>query len=170
MVTCRAISKAVWEQAREALVFYFERRVGFMDAEDLAQDTLAAIWRRADFEFEVEEDFPKICYAFAKRILKASLRKDKGHLQTELQATIPAPERNLFGLNSMEMEVYLDEVMTAARSGMLEHEWRAIENRARYEAYGETQPLDDRERNRLRVEFHRAKEKLTELLGRGKKS
>jgi len=169
MVTCRSVSEAVWKQAREALIFYFAHRVGFTNAEDLAQETLMAFWRRDDYEFEEEGDVPRICYAFARRVLRAALRTDKTYLNAALNDALQAPEKNLFGLNSTEMGIYLDEVLAAARSGMLEHEWRSIENRARFEEYGEAASVDEAEQNRLRVQFHRAKGKLALLMKRGKK-
>ena len=75
MPTCRSLSPDAWEQARQALVFYFSRRHGLANAEDLAQETLAAFWKREDFEFEREEDFLRVCYAFARRILQVAVKR-----------------------------------------------------------------------------------------------
>lgn len=169
MVNCRSISAATWKQASDALVFYFRQRVGLGRAEDLAQDTLAAFLRREDFEFEKEEDFLRVCYAFAGLILKAARRQDKELLAAELKDPMLCTERNAFGLNEIEMRLYMDEVLAAARAGLLEREWRSIESRARFEVYGDVVPGDSTEKNRRRVEFHRSKGKLAKLLNRGKK-
>ncbi len=152
MVTCRSISPATWEQARKALVFYFQRRVGFARAEDLAHDTLAAFWLREDFQFQEEGDFLRVCYGFAENILKAALRKDKSHLQDELQES-STRESNAFGLNSVEMRICLDKLLEAAQDGLLQKDWELIENYVTLNLSGDGRSQSS---NRYRVALHRA--------------
>jgi DNA-directed RNA polymerase specialized sigma24 family protein len=163
--TCRSIPDAVWEQAREALVFYFEKRAGILNAEDLVQETLMTFWRRPDFEFNKEEEFLIICYAFAKRILKAAWRKEKRSVKVELKDSAPSPVHSLFGLNATEMGVYLDEVLALARSGLPERDLNLIETHASEDSPEAHTSRDEAERNRERVALYRARGKLAALLG-----
>ena len=53
---------ASWSEARLKLVHFFSRGRGLHNAEDLAHDTLAALWSRDDYEFRSESEFGLVCY------------------------------------------------------------------------------------------------------------
>ena len=93
MANCRSIPPAAWEHAREALIFYFSRRHGLTDAEDLAQDTLATLWSRDDDEFEKNDDFLRVCYGFARLVSQKGYRQAQKHAGDELDPATPARGR-----------------------------------------------------------------------------
>jgi DNA-directed RNA polymerase specialized sigma24 family protein len=160
---------AAWNQARLKLVHFFTRGRALQNAEDLAQDTLAALWSRADYEFRNESDFSLVCYGFAKRVLKAAFRRECRDAYEELTDSAERLQANAFGLNPAEMAVYLDEVLTLANSQLREREWDIIQSGA----------LEDRETlarkfalgtaNNARVHLSRARKKLALLAGWDKK-
>src|SRR5579864_726204 len=102
MANCRSISPEAWAHARESLVFYFSRRHARSDAEDLAQETLLAVWNREDYEFEKEEDFLKVCYGFARRILLEGYRDAHRHAGSEMDPSHPAPQHEWSGQRATE--------------------------------------------------------------------
>ena len=83
MPNSRTIPGHLWEHAQRALVFYFAHH-GAVNAEDLAQDTLAEVWRRSDYEFRKDADFLRVCYAFARLILKADWRRERQRADAEM--------------------------------------------------------------------------------------
>ena len=89
-LNCRAIPETAWEHARRMLVFYFSRRHQGMDAEDLAQETLARLWSRDDYGFDREEDFLRVCYGFARLILQKGYREARKHAAEALNTSLPA--------------------------------------------------------------------------------
>src|SRR5450432_4212962 len=111
MPNSRSIEPEAWEQARSALVFYFSRRHGFTNAEDLAQETLAALWKRDDFEFARAEDFLRICYAFARRISQSGGRDARKHAGEELDPAAPGREASMEGLSGAALELLVREVL-----------------------------------------------------------
>ncbi len=170
MLNCRSIPQAAWEHAREALVFYFSRRHGIANAEDLAQDTLTALLSRPDYEFEKEEDFLRVCYGFAGRILQSGFRQTRKHSSSELDLNMPEPNRQDYGLNSMEIELLLDEIIQIGETQLKQKDWETI----RLGTVGEDEdnPDDDRNSpgyaNRFRVRLFRARKRLAQLAGWGK--
>lgn len=166
MLTCRTIPPAQWEHARRVLVFYFSRRHLRANAEDLAQDTLAALLHRDDFEFEREEDFLRVCHAFARLVIKAGYRREFKHAATELDDHLAAaPERNAFGLSATEMAVFLQEVLKAGKSELSQRDWEIIQRNAVPEDPEKGAAVSEREANRNRVRLHRARKKLAQLTG-----
>ena len=161
MLNCRSIPDSAWAHARQALVSYFAWR-GVMNAEDFAQDTLAAFWANDHYEFAEEEDFLRICYAFAKRILLTRRRRERKHSGEELDPGFPAPPGDSLGLNPAELAVFLRETVEAAESALSESDWQAISNGPRESA---RQPADAAEANRIRVRCHRARRRLAQLTG-----
>src|ERR1039458_5061855 len=105
----RLVPPDIWEHARQALVFYFLRRHGLSNAEDLAQETLTTILKRDDYEFEDEKDFLKVCYGFAGKISQAGRRKIARHAGDQLDPTMAAPGAKVRGLKDAELWVYLNE-------------------------------------------------------------
>jgi DNA-directed RNA polymerase specialized sigma24 family protein len=162
MPNCRSIAPAAWAHAREALVFYFSRRHGFSNAEDLAQETLAAIWIREDYEFSGEEEFLRICYGFANKVSLASYRMSKQRTTSELPADVPEPTRPGLGLNARELAVLLDEVVRAASSQLPKKDWDLIRTAA---ISGDNAGASAVEGNRRRVQLFRARKKLAEITG-----
>jgi DNA-directed RNA polymerase specialized sigma24 family protein len=168
MPTCRSITPAAWAHARHALVFYFSRRHGFDHAEDLAQDTLAALWNRPDFEFEKEDDFLRICYAFAAHVSQAGHRNSKREATETFDPALhdkPQGSQGLatHGLNISEIQLMLDETMRIGRTQLKEQDWAAICEAAGAIAQPDEAPaLKD---NNSRVRLFRARRKLADLTG-----
>jgi hypothetical protein len=160
---------AAWSDARLKLVHFFSRGRVLYNAEDLAHDTLAALWSRDDYEFRSESEFGLVCYGFAKRVLQASFRRECRNACEDLTDSAGPVQVNAFGLNRAEMAIYLDEVLTLGNSQLREREWKMIQSGV----------LDDRETlarkfalgtaNNARVHLSRARKKLALLAGWDKK-
>src|SRR4051812_23237955 len=75
MPDCRFITPLLWEQIRSMLVGYFGRHVGSGTAEDLAQETLLALLTRSDYQIDGEQAFVRICYGFARNVLRTHHRR-----------------------------------------------------------------------------------------------
>lgn len=165
MPNCRSIPPAVWEHAHDALVFYFSRRHGISNAEDLAQDTLAAVLTREDFEFEKEEQFLRVCYGFASRISRSGYRLARKHAAGVLDdPNFRQRASSRLALNPAEMAVLLDEVLRIAKSQLTEREWNLIQQTA-----GDQEAISELPNaagvNNVRVRLHRARRKLAKLTG-----
>ncbi len=158
MPTSRSIPSEAWVQARQALVFYFSRRHGLESAEDLAQETLAALWSRDDFEFAHEKDFLRVCYAFAQRVSKVGWRRQSRDTTVELNEEVGAKTARS---NQAEMAVYLREVLDALRSEMSSRDRQLIVDGAAG-TIGHSGP---EEANRMRVGLCRARKRLAKLTG-----
>jgi hypothetical protein len=161
VITCRSISSTAWAHAREALIFYFIRRHGITNAEDLAQDTLTALLSREDFEFEKEEDFLRVCYAFAMHVSQAGYRKTRKHAGCEFDPAVHDPARRTQGLgvhtlNSAELNLLLDEVIRIGKTELNKNEWTAICAAAEGNSLAAGS-------NRFRVQLFRARQKLVRL-------
>jgi hypothetical protein len=167
MLNCRSISPEVWEHARQALIMYFSRRHRFANAEDLAQETLAVIWSRDDFEFNKEDEFLRVCYGFASRISLAGYRAEQKHDAEELDPTSPHPGCD-FGLRCVEARLMLDEVVRVAQAKLRDRDWQLIRQTATGELDTNSRKTDSVEANRSRVNLFRARKKLKELTGWGK--
>lgn len=158
-MTCRSIPPALWAHAQEALVFYFLRRHGITYAEDLAQETLTALLGREDFEFEREEDFLRVCYAFAAHVSQSGSRKIRKHGNSSFDPVIhdraAANGAASAGMHSSEMSVLLDEVIRIGSSQLRDDEWEAICAAAEGDASAGG--------NRFRVRLFRARQKLLKL-------
>jgi DNA-directed RNA polymerase specialized sigma24 family protein len=163
-MTCRSIPPALWEHARTLLVsYFFYRGHGLANAEDLAHDTLAALWRRDDYKFKSEKDFLRVCYAFARLVSLAAHRQATKRATVELEEDMGAPRRKAPGLNSGEEAVFLEEVLQAGRDNLEEEDWQRIQNAAELEAVAVD--LDRSNSGRARVRLHRARKKLAEITG-----
>lgn len=165
MINCRAIPKAAWEQARKALVFYFSHRHGIEEAEDLAQDTLAAVWAREDFVFPEEKDFLMICYGFAKRILLAGYRNRKKHESTDADLDSISQHHISNTMSQIELQVLLNEVYEIGSTRLKPAEWRLIEMAATSDRSEMAADLQMGDANNVRVHLHRARKKLAKLVG-----
>jgi hypothetical protein len=165
MPNCRSIPPAVWGQAHDALVFYFSRRHGIANAEDLAQETLAAVLTREDFEFGKEEDFLRVCYGFASRISQAGYRQVQKHVAAALDPDFHKPVSRRFCLNPAEMAILLDEVLRAGESQLSEKEWALIKESISTDPAAVANRQNPGDANNARVRLYRARRKLAKLTG-----
>jgi len=165
MPNCRSISPQAWAHARECLVFYFSRRHARLDAEDLAQETLLTLWNREDYEFDREEDFLKVCYGFARRILLEGYREADRQEANLLDDSHHAPEHGWSSQRATESRVLLDQVCAIGESQLCQKEWELIQHAAVSDraTVGEALKLGDA--NNVRVRLHRARRKLAKLAG-----
>src|SRR5215813_13323562 len=120
MPNCRSISPEAWAHARESLIFYFSSRHGRFDAEDLAHETLLAIWNREDYEFEKEEDCLKVCRGFAERVSRQGFRKALRHNASALpdEALFAAPQQRWGSPRATESALLLTQVLKIGKSQM----------------------------------------------------
>jgi DNA-directed RNA polymerase specialized sigma24 family protein len=147
------------------LIFYFSRRHARSDAEDLAQETLLALWNREDYEFEKEEDFLKICYGFARHILQEGYRKSRRHDGDPLDSAMPAPQYDWGSSAATEARVLLDEVCQIGQSQLREKDWQHIQQAAESDRTTVSKELKMGDANNVRVNLHRARKKLAKLAG-----
>ena len=125
-LNCRAIPETAWEHARRMLVFYFSRRHQGMDAEDLAQETLARLWSRDDYGFDREEDFLRVCYGFARLILQKGYREARKHAGEALNTSLPvecrsARRRDASGIADIALADMQCRSVAASATGMAAH-------------------------------------------------
>jgi DNA-directed RNA polymerase specialized sigma24 family protein len=156
----RSISPQLWSQARDTLVFFFLRRHGRSDAEDLAQETLMAVLSRDDYQFE-EQDFLRVCLGFARYILKGSYRA-AARAAGGLEFDVAAPPGSLGGTANTEARILLDQVTHIAETRLEASEWDMI-----FRAAIGADPDFDSQANSgyLRVRLHRARKKLAKFAG-----
>lgn len=159
MLTCRSISTQLWAQVRGRLIYYFSRRHGFQNAEDLAHNTLVAVWIREDFEFEKEEDFVKVCYGFARNVAQDALRARKRHEYSELDPETAEKASSVKGLRGAEMKAFLDEVMRTGKAELEAEDWELIKSTINPDAEAGPVPTN------LRVRLHRIRKRLAKLTG-----
>lgn len=165
MTNCRSISPEVWAHARESLVFYFSRRHARSDAEDLAQQTLLAIWSREDYEFDKEEDFLKVCYGFARLISKEGYRESQRHAGDCLESSLPAPSHERNSPRSIEARLLLEKVCAIGESQLSDEEWRMIRQSMDCDRADMAQEFKMGGANNMRVRLHRVRRKLAKLTG-----
>lgn len=165
MANSRSISPEAWAHARESLIFYFSRRHARADAEDLAQETLLAIWNREDYEFDKEEDFLKVCYGFARHISKEGYRASHRHAGDPLDPSLPAPQHEWSSAKATEARMLLEEVCEIGRSKLHQKEWQIIEQAADSDRTSMANELNLGDANNVRVRLHRARRKLAKLTG-----
>ncbi|MDX1984862.1 MAG: hypothetical protein SFV51_31610 [Bryobacteraceae bacterium] len=166
MPSCRDIRPEVWEHARQSLVFYFSRRERVGNAEDLAQETLLAFWRREDFQFDKEEDFLRVCYGFANLILQHDYRRQKRRTESispEQAAGHSAARR----FEPAELRILLDEILRIGRSELREEDWKLIETAVSTNPSQMPEAVDSRAANRIRVRLSRARSHLMRVTGWG---
>ncbi len=165
MINSRSISPELWEQARQNLLFYFSRRHGLANAEDLAQETLLAILTRPDYEFEKEEDFLRVCYGFASRVSQQGYRKIQKHTHPSLDIDVAASMNHIKGLSGVEIGIFLDEVRRLGKLELQDKEWQLIEQAALEDRAGLPGQFNLGDANTVRVYLHRARKKLIAITG-----
>ncbi len=158
MLNCRSIPTEKWVHARKALVYFFSGK-GILNPEDLAQETLMTVWSRENYQFEKEEDFLKVCYGFANKILLEGYRIGRKHAAEELDFSVQSRVQGIQGLEGNEVSVFLEEVCRRADAELQEEERAAIQ--AALDRDDQDQPVDGKQRVRL----YRARKKLAKLTG-----
>jgi len=165
MLNPRSIPPAIWEHARETLVFYFSRRHGRSDAEDLAQETLLALWNREDYQFEKEEDFLKVCYGFARHISQQGYRESERHPTVPLDPLLPAAPHERNSQRAIESRMLLTQVCEIGKSQLRENDWQIIQQGADSDRATIAKEMKMGDANNVRVRLHRARKKLAKLTG-----
>ena len=163
MLTSRSIPPDLWEQARRALVFYFSRRHGFTNAEDLAHDTLQAVWIREDFIFEKEEQFLRVCYGFASRVSLEGHRQVRRNAAISLDSGKPVEKVRAVGLSELDTHIFVEDVRRVAESRLTSEDWEMV--RLLMEDERESAAGLWGNANMFRVRLHRVRGKLAELTG-----
>lgn len=164
MSNARSIPPAAWQHARAALVFFFSRRHSLENAEDLAQETLATLWAREDYEFQSSEDFLRVCYGFARRILHQGHRETRKHAAGLLDPATAVSDHS-HGMKATEMGILLDEVYKVGQTRLSQKEWKLIELAADSDRTKMAEDLNMGDANNVRVQLHRARRKLAQLTG-----
>src|SRR5437879_1368631 len=162
MINCRSIPTELWIEARKSLIFFFSRRLGIQNAEDLAHNTLMVIWLREDYEFAREEDFPKVCYGFARKILQEVYRDTKNRECVELDPEIQERVLGVQGLKGPEAAAFLEEVKRYGQEMFDAEEWALIE------AAANRDEDDAPATGKIRTQVHRIRKKLAKITGWGK--
>jgi DNA-directed RNA polymerase specialized sigma24 family protein len=162
-MNCRSIPQDTWEHVRQCLIFYFSRRHALSEAEDLAQETLLAVWKRMDYEFEKEEDFLRVCYAFARRILLERYRRLQKHALVDSNTDLSA-KAGVDCLTATDMGIFLDEVLRIGKSELSEKDWKLIESAVNSVSAQDSDATTTAGGN-ARVYLHRARKKLARLTG-----
>lgn len=165
MPNCRSMSPETWAHARECLIYYFSRRHARSDAEDLAQETLMALWNREDYEFEKEEDFLKVCYGFARHISQQGYREAGRHAGDPLDPSLPAAQHEWSSQRAMESRMFLEEVCKIGSSRLRENDWQIIQQGATSDRAAMAEEFKMGDANNVRVRLHRARRKLAKLTG-----
>ena len=159
MLTSRSISPELWIYARKCLVYYFMHRHCTANAEDLAQETLMAVWGREDYPFEKEEDFLKVCYGFARHIRQQGNRDQQKHAADELTSDVDCVSPKIKGMQHQEVQVFLNQIRERAEAELLADELALIEEAMKRDSHDP--PLS----TRVRVKLHRARKKLEKITG-----
>ena len=168
MPNSRSISPEAWTHAREALIFYFSRRHGVAQAEDLTQDTLTAVWSREDFEFAHDDDFLRVCLGFARHVSQAGYRQTQRHAGQELDANQSSPHHHAAGARATESRILLEEVRAIGSGHLRPQEWQLISHAANLgNGYipSAAAALQAADANKFRVYLHRARRKLAGMTG-----
>ncbi|HLK63076.1 MAG TPA: hypothetical protein VKU19_06530 [Bryobacteraceae bacterium] len=165
MLTSRQMSPEAWARVFDALVFYFTRRLGELNAEDLAQQTLVAVLKRVDYQFEKEEDFLRVCYGFATNILKAAYRQGGRDAHVSLEDFIPEPE-NRTSASGIENAIFLDDVLREGQRQLKKRDWELIREAAEAQLDNQPHNYPSGKENKFRVALHRARGKLAQVVRR----
>ena len=140
------------------MIYFFSRR-GASNPEDLAQETLMTVWSREDYQFENEDDFLKVCYGFAKKILLEGYRVSRKHAAEDSVLAVQSRVKGVQGLEGNEVNVFLEEVCRRADAELQEQEWAAIQ--AAIDRHRQDKPVEGKQRVRL----YRARKRLAKLVG-----
>jgi DNA-directed RNA polymerase specialized sigma24 family protein len=168
-MTCRDISDTMWAEAFQALVLFFRHRLA-AEPDELAQQTLVRILRRQDpYQFEKEEDFPKVCFGFAKIIWLEHCRQQKRDSTTLLDPAMPAPAHDSGGQQATEDRIFLEEICRIGETQLKKKEWEMIQQAADSDRSAMAEDLKMGNANNVRVQLHRVRQKLSRLIGVSKR-
>jgi DNA-directed RNA polymerase specialized sigma24 family protein len=162
MMNCRSVSPEVWAHVRQALIFFFRHRHGDANAEDLAHETMVAVLTREDYQFEKEEDFLRVCYAFARRTGQAGHRRERKHAATDIAEVSGVLAGGT--PNEAENEIFLKEVLRLGEEHLTARQWQAV-TRAASDRADLHRELGFADANAFRVFLYRARRKLAEISG-----
>ena len=171
MPTCRDIPPDKWEHARNALIYSFTHRYRYSldEADDLAQDTLAAVLSRPDYEFASVDDFLRVVRAFAKKVVLANWRRAAKQTVGAADGEFPpAASRKPFGLTPVEMGILLDEVARRVKKELTERERQVLEQSDQEDRESAAKRLGLRDANHFGVILHRARKKIAKIVGSNK--
>lgn len=158
MPNCRSIPEGDWAEARRKLIFFFAHS-RMHNAEDLAQEVLALVWRREDYNFGSDEEFLRVCYGFARNVLRAARREEARRASTRLEESHLKMESGSEQLNPAEISILYDQAVFIGETRLRQDDWRLIQAIASDDKPGK--PLE----NKKRVRLHRARKRLRRLLG-----
>jgi DNA-directed RNA polymerase specialized sigma24 family protein len=159
MLDCRSIPDALWEEASKRMFFFFLHHLGSENADELAQETLLAVWKRKDYKFEKEEDFLKVCHGFARKILLQAIKKKYELKPIELDPDTARKTSGPPGLEGAEVTAFLKEVWEISKWRLDEEERSLIESVIKRDR--NDRPLSGRDRIRL----YRLRKKLAKIIG-----
>jgi DNA-directed RNA polymerase specialized sigma24 family protein len=154
----------LWAQASEALLTYFQNRCQNDDAGDLVQQTLLTLWSREDYKFETPEDFLRVAHGFAKNIWLAYLRR-KGRNYESMDEAYAAPDPSSAGMRGAEVKIFLREVRAVAQTQLKRDNWNLIRKAAAAQMEGRDYDYPRNDANKLRVQLHRARKRLAQIVG-----
>jgi DNA-directed RNA polymerase specialized sigma24 family protein len=163
MPSSEDIPPLIWEEARQALVFYFSRRYGAPNAEDLAQTTLTRILETS-YQFEKVEDFPKVCYAFGRLVGLEFYRKETRQARGEMVPEPPAPGHDYGSARATNARIFLQEVIKVGKT-QLPDEWELILQGSVADRAALAAAAGVSNSNNARVKLHRARKKLADMTG-----
>jgi DNA-directed RNA polymerase specialized sigma24 family protein len=167
MMSCHEIPEYEWEHVHQALKYYFSRRLGLDNAEELAQETILRVWSRPDLEFETLDDFARLCFGFARYVYLEKCRERAQESTTELGFNVLAPESYVGSPRGTEAAVMLREVLEVGRAQLNEKEWRLLQNASDREMLDASMgPAKGKDR----IGLYRVRKKLARLVGWSKGS
>jgi hypothetical protein len=156
----------MWEQVFEALVLFFRHR-GSRDPDDDAQNTLLAILKREDYEFENVADIHLVAKGFARHIAFEAYRRVKRSRESPLdpvEAFLAAPGNSPGSPEAIESQIYLQEVCRIAAAKLRKKELDAIRRAVAAAPPDLSGALTAGERNKRRVFLFRTRQKLKRLV------
>lgn len=167
MMSCHEVPEYQWEHVCQALRYYFSRRLGFNNSEELAQETLLRVWSRPDLQFETLDDFARNCFGFARNVYWEKSRDRTAENEGELDFEIMAPDSYVGGPRAIEAAVMLREVLEVGRTQLNEKERRLLQNASDREMLNASMsPAKGKDR----IGLYRARKKLARLVGWSKGS
>jgi hypothetical protein len=162
----RSIPQEVWEQVFEALVLFFRHR-GSRDPDDEAQNTLLAMLKRDDYEFENVGDIHVVAKGFAKLIAFEAYRRAEKIRESPLEPLEPllaTPRHSAGSPEAIEARIYLEDVCRIAAAKLRQKELDAIRRAVDASPSAPSGALTAGELNKRRVFLHRSRQKLGRLL------
>lgn len=165
-MNCSEIPEKMWVETRQSLYFYFSRRFGFNNADDLAQETLLRVWSRPDYVFKDSSDFPKVCIGFARNVAYEHRREAAIWVTVDWEAELKDEVQYGPGPEVAENMVLLRETLEASQTVLSEQERKLIGKASERDRGGTAaKPMDPAGR----VKLSRARRKLADYIGWKKK-